>query len=56
MARSFLDQYISATKDDPTLTSIHFYNASFEPYLGYNNTRAQLLAGIAAKPYLRGGT
>lgn len=56
LALDFLDKYINGTFDDPTLTSIHFYDSAFEPYLDYGNTKAQLLAGIKAKTYRAGGT
>ena len=40
MARQFLYQYISGTNDDPALTSIHFYDSSFDPHLDFGKTRA----------------
>lgn len=36
--------------------SVHFYDSSFDPYLYYGNTKAQLLAGVASKNYRAGGT
>lgn len=38
------------------MTSIHFYDSAFEPYLDYGKTKEQLLAGIKAKSYRAGGT
>lgn len=38
------------------MDSIHFYDSTFEPWLGYGNTKAQLLAGINSKPYRGLGT
>ncbi len=55
-AKQFLYDYINTTNDDPTLDSIHFYDSTFEPWLGYGNTKAQLLAGITSKPYRGLGT
>lgn len=56
LALSFLSTYVTNTYDDPTLTSIQFFDSSFEPYLNYGNNKTQLLAGIAAKTYRAGGT
>ena len=36
--------------------SIHFYDAAFDPYLDYNNTKTQLVTGIRSKTYRAGGT
>lgn len=43
-------------QDDPKLMSIHFYDSTFEPYLGYGNTKAQLLSGISSKFYRSNAT
>jgi len=52
----FLEEFVNVTNDDPKLMSVHFYDAAFDPYLGYNNTKAQLITGIKAKTYRAGGT
>ena len=53
---NFLEQFINATNDDPALMSVHFYDAAFDPFLGYNNSKAQLITGIRSKTYRAGGT
>lgn len=40
LALDFLTEYITGTFDDPKLTSIHFYDSSFDPYLDYGKTKA----------------
>lgn len=40
LALDFLSQYVNNTFDDPKLTSIHFYDSSFESYLDFGKTKA----------------
>lgn len=42
--------------DDLKLTSIHFYDTTFNPHLDFNLSKDQLLTGITSKPYRGGGT
>lgn len=56
LARDFLTRYINSTMDDPKLTSIHFYDTTFNPHLDFGLTKDQLLNGITSKPYRGGGT
>jgi len=39
LAKDFLYRYVNTTYDDPKLTSIHFYDTTFDPYLGFNHTK-----------------
>jgi hypothetical protein len=36
--------------------SIHFYDDSFDPYMDYGHTRAELLAAANSKTYRSSGT
>ena len=36
--------------------SIHFYDTTYEPYIGYGNNRATILSMIASKAYRSRGT
>lgn len=36
--------------------SVNFYDAAFDPFVNYNNTKAQLITAIKAKTYRAGGT
>lgn len=56
LALDFLYKYVNRTFDDPRLTQVQFYDATFEEYLNFGNTKNQLLAGIASKPYRARGT
>lgn len=36
--------------------SIHFYDSTFDPYIGYNNNRATILNMLSTKVYRGKGT
>ena len=38
------------------MMSVHFYDAAFEPYLNYGNSKDQLITGLKSKIYRAGGT
>ena len=55
-ALKFLETYVNRTNDDLSIMSIHFFDSTYEPYIGYGHNRAQILSLIAAKPYRSKGT
>lgn len=55
-ALKFLTTYVNRTNDDLSIMSIHFYDTTYEPYIGYGNNRATILSMINSKPYRSRGT
>jgi len=55
-AKTFLTNYVTQTKDDPTLMSINYYDATFDSSIGYGNSQAAILSRISSKTYRGSGS
>jgi hypothetical protein len=44
-----LTNYVSQTKDDLGLMSIHYYDATFDSSVGFGSSKASILSAISSK-------